>query len=133
MGLQSIHAAAALVTLVSACAAAGRGAQQLQPGAVISEPAPPGQPFFDDYEDDVMGGAPVVDSIVRAWAGELPGTDERRVRAICWPDVMPLLVCVPPEPPITNHTTNFNMPARFEATMMSAGNGSFLIGAGTRM
>ena len=72
MGLQSLHAAAAaLATLVSACAAAGRGAQLLQPGAVTGEPAPAGQPFFDDYEDNVMGGAPTVDSIVSVWAGKL--------------------------------------------------------------
>ena len=68
--MQFLFAAAILASLLSACAGAGRGAQPLQPGAITSDQAPPGQPFYADYEDDVMGGVPTVDSIVSTWAGQ---------------------------------------------------------------
>ena len=68
--MQSLLAAALLASLMSVCAAAGRGAQLLQPENVTSEAAPPGQPFYADYEDLAMGGVPTVDSIVRSWAGQ---------------------------------------------------------------
>ena len=67
--MQSLLAAAVLASLLPACASAGRVATPLLPGAITSEPTPPGEPFAADYEDDVMGGAPTVDSVVRTWAG----------------------------------------------------------------
>ncbi len=68
--MQSLLAAAFLTSLLPACVGAGRGAQLLQRGAITSELAPPGESFAADYEDDVMGGAPTVDSIIRLWAGD---------------------------------------------------------------
>lgn len=66
----ALLAAAFFASLLPACAGAGRGAHLLQPGAITSEPAPPGEPFAADYEDDIMGGAPTVDSVLRTWAGD---------------------------------------------------------------
>ena len=68
--MQALLAAAVLASLLPACAGAGRGATPLQPGAITSEPAPPGEPFAADYEDEIMGGAPTVDSVVKTWAGQ---------------------------------------------------------------
>ena len=67
--MQSLVAALVLASHLPVFAGAGRGATPLRSGAITSEPAPPGEPFAADYEDDVMGGAPVVDSIVKTWAG----------------------------------------------------------------